>query len=456
MSIEAGRNQHHSIVTAPLAGAGLPSLRTNAGWSLAGTVVSASCSWGVLIVLAKLGQAEMLGQYALGLAIATPVILLANLSLRTVQATDARNQYVFGDYLALRLITVVIAMLVIVGITALGPFDWTEGIVLLIVGAGRALDAVADVFHGLFQRRERMVFIARSMMLNGTLSLVGCAAVLQITQSIILAVSMMTLASACVLVGYTIPSGYRLGDNDHGTGKPSTVLRPARSRSTLSDLARITLPMGIAAMLASLYVSVPRYFLDYELGTYELGVFAAISNLTMVGTLVIGAIAQAALPRLSTYYEAGQRHLFLKLTCTLALLGLLVAMLGVAMAAAIGSDVLAIVYTDEYARYERVLVWLAVGTGISYLAWFSDYAISAMRRFRLQLVLNCITFVVVAIACYVLVPTHGIKGAAWAVAVAMAAQVTLKALTLTMLLIRSFPSPALATDRQVTPIDTPT
>ena len=61
------------------------------------------------IVLAKLGSPEQVGQFALGLAIAAPVFMFATLRLRDVQATDAKQEYQFGDYFALRLTTTVIA-----------------------------------------------------------------------------------------------------------------------------------------------------------------------------------------------------------------------------------------------------------------------------------------------------------------------------------------------------------
>ena len=54
------------------------------------------------MVLAKLGTPEMVGQFTLGLAITTPLIMFTNLQLRAVQATDASRQYKFGDYFALR------------------------------------------------------------------------------------------------------------------------------------------------------------------------------------------------------------------------------------------------------------------------------------------------------------------------------------------------------------------
>src|SRR5690606_40180926 len=65
------------------------SLRVNFSWTLAGNIVYAGCQWAMLVVLARLGRAEMVGQFALGLAITGPVLMCTNLNLRSVPATDA-------------------------------------------------------------------------------------------------------------------------------------------------------------------------------------------------------------------------------------------------------------------------------------------------------------------------------------------------------------------------------
>src|ERR1044072_4016691 len=64
------------------------SLRTNFSWTLAGNLIYSGCQWGVLIVLARLGSPEQVGQFALALAVTAPVIMLSNLQLRGVLATD--------------------------------------------------------------------------------------------------------------------------------------------------------------------------------------------------------------------------------------------------------------------------------------------------------------------------------------------------------------------------------
>ena len=55
------------------------------------------------IVLAKLGSPEKVGQFTLGLAMTAPIFMFATLRLRDVQATDTNQEYLFGDYFALRL-----------------------------------------------------------------------------------------------------------------------------------------------------------------------------------------------------------------------------------------------------------------------------------------------------------------------------------------------------------------
>src|ERR1700761_4467989 len=94
------------------------SLRANFVWTFAGNIVYSGCQWGGLVVLAKLGSPELVGEYSLGLAIAMPVLMFAMLQLRPVIASDVREEYRFGDYLGFRILTTIVASLVILVIPA--------------------------------------------------------------------------------------------------------------------------------------------------------------------------------------------------------------------------------------------------------------------------------------------------------------------------------------------------
>ena len=67
-----------------------------------------------------------------------------------------------------------------------------------------------------------------------------------------------------------------------------------------SPVAWTALPVGLVLMLISLSVNVPRYFISHHHGQRELGVYSAIANLMVAGTMVMTALGQAASPRLAS------------------------------------------------------------------------------------------------------------------------------------------------------------
>ena len=152
------------------------SLGRVASWGVVGNLAYAGCQWGMLVVLAKLGSAEMLGQLALGFAVTAPVFLLTSLSLRGVLTTDARVEYSLGDYLALRLVTAFIGLAAVASIAGLVDYRWETRVVILAIGVLKAIEAVSDILYGVMQRHDRTDLIARSIGSRGVLSVLALAA----------------------------------------------------------------------------------------------------------------------------------------------------------------------------------------------------------------------------------------------------------------------------------------
>ena len=69
---------------------GLP-VHLNFFWAASGNVAYALSQWGMIVALAKMTNSWMVGQFALGIAISTPILSFASMQLRSVQASDARR-----------------------------------------------------------------------------------------------------------------------------------------------------------------------------------------------------------------------------------------------------------------------------------------------------------------------------------------------------------------------------
>ena len=343
-----------------------PTLRRNFSWTFTGNVVYAACQWGMLILLAKLGSPEMVGQFTLGIAVTAPVIMFTNLQLRAVQATDAKNKYVFGDYLGLRLLGTGLALLVIAGITIFAHYRPETSQVILVIGTAKAFESISDVFYGLIQQHERMERIARSLMIKGPLSLLLLGVGVYLTGSIVWGAVGLAVAWAIVLVCYDIRSGaFILKILPRTLGEEATVnvgmaLRPRWHLSTLSKLFWTALPLGLGMMLISLNTNIPRYFIERNLGERELGIFAAIAYIMVAGNMVVSALADSASPRLAKYYAAGDGSAFRTLMFKLVGIGALLGGAAILVTLVAGRQILALLYRPEYAQQADIFVWLMV------------------------------------------------------------------------------------------------
>jgi O-antigen/teichoic acid export membrane protein len=398
------------------------SLRKNFSWTFVGNVIYAATQWGVLVVLARFGTPETVGQFALGLAITAPIIMFSNLQLRGVQATDAKRTHPFSHYLTLRTITTMLALVVIAGVVYMGGYQGATALVILLVGLAKALESMSDVYYGLLQQRERMDRIAQSVMLRGVLALVAVTGLLYATGSLVAAVMGIAAVWAAVLVLFDVPNGLRLLKRDAEIAATQQALSSAPLAKQIAKLALTALPLGFVMLLISLNTNIPRYFIEGHLGTWELGIFAALAYLMIAGNTIVGALGQSASPRLAQYYAAGNTAAFRNLLGKLAAIGATLGGAGVIVAALLGEPLLRLLYGVEYAAFSTLLVWLMVAAALAYVASFMGYGMTAARLFRIQVPVFALVSLTTLISCFFLVPAYGLVGGAWALIVSASIQ----------------------------------
>jgi O-antigen/teichoic acid export membrane protein len=384
------------------------SLRRNFAWTFVGNVVYAACQWGMLVALAKLGSPEMVGQFALGLAICAPVMMLANLQLRSVQGTDARNEYRFGDYLALRLMTTALAFGLICLIAWLAVARWQTALVVVLVGVAKGVESISDAIYGLMLKHERLDRIAIAMILRGSGSVILFALALWLTGGVIWAVIALAAWWSSVLLTYERMTGSALLKVFGGADDP---FAPSWVWKRLQRLAWLSFPLGVVMVLVSLNTNIPRYFVEHYLGEAALGYFAALGYVMVAGYTVMGALGQSATPRLAKYWVS-DRAAFRRLLGKMVLLAMGIGAVGILIAALWGRPLLTLLYRRDYAQYADVFVWIMVAAAISYVSSMLGYGMTAARIFRAQVPLFATSCLGIVVACALLVKGYGLFGAA--------------------------------------------
>jgi len=388
----------------------VPSLRRNFAWSYVGNTFYAACLWGIVSVLTKLGSAEIVGRYALATAIATPIIQFANLQLRAVLASDAKERFRFRDYLAVRLLMQVAAV-VVVSIVAVGGYRGEQVAAIVLFGIARSVEAVSDVFYGYAQFHERLDVVSRSRIIKGVAMLGLFPLVFRWTGELNMAIAALILAWVVPLVVYDIPRVHRLMRE---TGEdPGMELRPSWDPDTIRRIVWTALPLGLVMLLIQLRITIPRTILEASHGEAALGIFSALSYLVVIGNTVIMALSQASLVRLSRAYAEGNVGVFRRLAIKLSVFGAVIGAGGVLVALVAGPWLLRIVYSPLYARHADLFVVVMLGGGILYVGSLLGAPVTAMRAFRVQLWIHGANVMILLGVGRLLIPARGMTGAAW-------------------------------------------
>ena len=401
------------------------SLRHNFSWTFLGDGTFNFCQWAMLAVIAKLVSPAKVGEYSLALAITAPIILFANLSLRPVQATDVRRDYSFGEYFGLRLISLVFAVLAIIGVVAVIHPSVEVSWVIAMITLAKIFDSISDIMYGLQQQNERMDYISISRMIQGVLQLTIMALVFYVTRSLVWATVMVALGSGLVTLFYDVPKSARIASHalltypqpglsaDHQSPSAAGLLKPAWHKQALWTLTRLSLPLGFSSVLGMLNVNLPRYFVQDYAGASELGIFSAMWSMLHPVGMVAGAILAAVTPRLARYYVESIPQ-FKRMLFNLLGLAVLSGAVGVLVAHFFGRQVLTVLFRPAYASHPITFQWMMAAAGITYISSALNSATTAARSYKLQPYVYLVTMLSNLLACYLLVPRYGVLGAAWA------------------------------------------
>jgi O-antigen/teichoic acid export membrane protein len=443
MPIATSQLRNNSIVNVHVSGPGdrsgveaLP-LHLNFFWTAAGNITYALSQWGMIVILAKLTSAFMVGQFALGIAISTPAIRLANLQLRSVQVSDTHREYHFREYLGLRFATTTIALLGVIIFAIVMEESYSTTKVICAVAAVKAIEAVSDIYYGLFQANDRLDRIGQSMILKAFLSTVAFATGLYLTRDVSWGLLSLGVSWLLLLLFFDARSSRRFLFPGHNASW-STTLRPHFDWSRQFTLVRLAFPLGIMMALVALNLNMPRYFVHSKFGEEQLGVFSALAYMTIATTTLADALGNSATPALARMYARGalvQMGCLLKklLVCAVALgaAGFVVALL-------FGRQILQLAYGPQYAHYANLFSWLMASGGAATVASVLTAAITATRAFRYQVFIFTAVCGTNLLACWWLVPLMGLTGAAIATLVSCLVVVLLSFFVLTFL-IRSAP-----------------
>ncbi len=398
------------------------SLRKNFSWALVGNVTYAACQWGILVVLSKFGSVEMVGLFTLGLSITAPIIQFTNLQLRSILATDTKQNHSFADYFGVRIFTTVVGIFLLFIVVMVPNYSSYTRLIIILIGVSKGFEAFSDIFWGLFQQHERMDKIAKSQIVRGILTVLLIVLILSQSQNLSLAVGCMALFWGGHLWWYDIGNGKKELCHLSSTMTFCTCA-PRFNVAILTQLIRFSLPMGVIALLTSLNINIPRYIIEAKLGIEQLGIFSALSYVMVAENIIVNALGQSIIHKMAVAYIEKQRGRFYRLLMGVCAVSIIIGIGGTLFVAIAGERILTILYAPLYAQYHQIFLLLMIAAIIINLVSLINYALTATRSFMSQLYLSIFSAVCMFLVSVWLIPVYGLKGASFSILIIAVLQI---------------------------------
>ncbi|SNZ21588.1 lipopolysaccharide biosynthesis protein [Cohaesibacter gelatinilyticus] len=382
-------------------------LKKNFIWMLLSQGVFSGLQWLLVILLARGGGAEHVGQYGLALALTTPVQIFFNLSLRTVYVTYRGEDHSFGTFWRLRLLSLIPATFLIIALAFIFGDGPQVRLVILLVAIAKMAEASSDMLYALPQRVNQMDKVGKSMMVRAIISTALFALLYWTSQDIVLSLACYAAGWVGVLLFFdrlVMAAPYR----------DKNAERHGLSGSALFSLAKHAMPIGLASFATAIAINIPRLMLEQSAGTAELGIFAALTYFILLGSMVVNVLGQAVRSPLATAYEQANGKRFWAIIGTGSCIAIGMGIIFWLGTLIIGEWVLRVVYGSEFAVHSTLFCTIGLISMPVFLGTFLGFCLPSAGSYQLCLYAALFSLIASFGASMILVPVQGAEGAAWA------------------------------------------
>lgn len=338
------------------------SLARNTLFNTVGCLVYQGCMWVTTVLVVLLSGYEDSGVLAYAMAIGNIFLAIASFNIRVFQVSDSANKYTTGNYLAFRLVTILLAFILLLPYTVMTTQDSNLLIPVFVYLLFKMDEAFSDVLYGIDQKNQRMDYIGVSQFCRGLLMALVFAGGLTLFHNISVSFFLMFACGLLFTLTYDLPHSLRFGSIDVSV-----------SFNSLCRLFFDGLPVVLSLTLFSGITTFARQAFGNTYGSEALGMYAAVATPAVLIQAAARYLYSPALVPLSNALSRQDKAAFTKMYCRTIVQILFAAAVSMLLLGFAGPAVLKAIYGQNIAGYTYLLPGvLAVTFTLAFGNFFID------------------------------------------------------------------------------------
>ena len=371
-------------------------------WNMMGSLCNAASSVILLMVVTRTSGSFDGGVFAFAFSQAQLFFTIGGFEMRPYQSTDIKNKYKFKDYYTSRIITCIVMMIITTLYILANGFEMKKAAVIFLMCTYKMIDALSDVFQGLFQVRDRLDMAGKTLAIRVILSTIVFSICIYGTNDLILSSVSAVIISIVWILLY-----------DFNLCKKFEKIEIKFDFKKLKGLFLECLPLFLGAFLLMYIFNLPKYGIDRFMNEEVQNFFNILFMPASVINLFSIFLFRPVLTRLADSFNKKDIKKFLCIIGVLVAWIIVLTISAVIVAYVIGIPVLSTLYGVELEKYKSELVVMMIGGGFSALSTLLHYIITVMRKQYSLLIGYGITAVLGTFIAPRLIQSYGILGASY-------------------------------------------
>jgi len=369
-------------------------------WNMSGVCFFYFCRWLITIAVVRMSM-DFYSAGILMLAISITNIwnVVAMYAGRNIQVSDIKNEFTDSEYVSLRIITVLAAILFCTVHVLISSDNIYQSLVIIVYMIVIASTAFSDVLYGLMQKEWRMDVIGMSNVLRGILFLTSFI-VFFYFYGLLASVIAMSFFSIAIMVLFDMPIARRYAK-----------LKLMFDFKRLSKLIRICFPLVIVAFLFTFIPSFTRIMLREQLSTEVLGMYGSVTlPAAMAQTIVFSAFAPVTTLIARSYLERNYKK-YLRIFWTGIVGTATVFLVFFVLSFPLGRWFLQLIFSAEAAQYAPIFSEAILFSMFMCLGWYIMIPLVVFRKTVIQAIIYACGALICLLFASFMIQRFGASGA---------------------------------------------
>ncbi len=388
------------------------SVSQNAFYNMIGALIFCFCQWIISsLLVVRLSPEEIAvenaGLLQLAISITNIFFAISCYNMRTYQISDTKDIYSYGDYIGVRIVTAIIAVVLCLGyVIAFGYSIKTIACVMFYL-LFKLNETFSDVLHAINQKNYRMDYVCISYCMRGITAVAVFTVAILFFDDVLLAVLSMAIASFLEVWFFDVKKTRQFGS-----------IKPNFNKSIIIKMLITCLPAVISSAAFTAITSVPRQTLESMQGEEKLGYYGTIATPLLIVQILATSIFNPMLTELAEFYNNGQTKKFtMRLLKNLGFLSLIAAAvcLGVAV---LGEFAVGIVFGKKFVPYTYLMYGIVGCTTMYVVSWLCTNTLIIMRRLKVCMIAAVIALAISATLAKPFINMFNMNGVSYSIMVA--------------------------------------